>query len=114
MLTRYSLWRMVILGRGKLMFRRRPHNIDELLPKLLRAEGMETPLLQLRIIEAWDKVMGKNIGDMTGNKFIKNQTLFVKITSPALKQDLSMMKSRIVKRLNEAVHAQVIMDIHFY
>lgn len=96
------------------MFKRRPHNIDELIPKLLRVDGMETPLLQLRILEAWDMVMGKNIGDMTGNKFIKNQTLYIKITSPALKQDLSMMKSRILKRLNDEVHAQVIMDIHFY
>ena len=50
----------------------------------------------------------------TGEKFIKNQTLYVKITNPALRQDLSMMRTRIVQRINQTVGSQVITDVKVY
>ena len=56
----------------------------------------------------------KFVGRYTGEKFIKNQTLFVKITNPALRQDLSMMRSKLVQRLNAEVGAMVIADVRIY
>ena len=91
------------------MFRREVKSISDLLNKYLRAEGFETPLLQKRVIDSWEKV-----ASYTGEKFIKNQTLFVKIVNPALRQDLSMMRSQIVKRLNAEVGAMVIADLRIY
>ena len=78
------------------MFRREVKSISDLLNMYLRREGLETPLLQKRAIDAWDNIMGAMITRYTGEKFIKNQTLYVKITNPALRQDLSMMRTRIV------------------
>ena len=59
-------------------------------------------------------VVGPSIAALTGEKYIKNQTLFVKILSPALRQDLSMMRSKLVERLNAEVQAQIITEIRFY
>ena len=50
----------------------------------------------------------------TGEKFIRNQTLFVKILNPALRADLSMMRERLVKNLNVEAGASIISDIKFY
>ena len=47
-------------------------------------------------------------------RFIKNQTLFVKITNPALRHDLSMMRTQLMRRLNEQVGALIITDIKVY
>ena len=69
---------------------------------------------QQRLLSAWDEVVGKPIAQYTGERFIKNQTLFVKILSPALRADLSLSRSLLVKRLNEAAKAFVISDIKFY
>ena len=96
------------------MFRREVKSISDLLNMYLRREGLETPLLQKRAIDAWDTIMGAPITRYTGEKFIKNQTLFVKITNPALRQDLSMMRTRIVQRINPAVGSQVITDVKVY
>ena len=96
------------------MFRREVKSISDLLNMYLRREGLETPLLQKRAIDAWDTLMGPAIVRYTGEKFIKNQTLFVKILNPALRQDLSMMRSRIVRRINEAVGSQIIADVRVY
>ena len=96
------------------MFRREVKSISDLLNMYLRREGLETPLLQKRAIDAWDNIMGAMITRYTGEKFIKNQTLYVKITNPALRQDLSMMRTRIVQRINQAVGRQVITDVKVY
>ena len=96
------------------MFRRDVQSISDLLNMYLRREGLETPLLQKRAVDAWDTLMGPSIARFTGVKFIKNQTLFVKILNPALRQDLTMMRSRIVKRINETVGSQVIVDVRIY
>ena len=96
------------------MFRRKVKSIQELLPQILRHEGLETPLQQQRLLSAWDEVVGKPIAQYTCERFIKNQTLFVKVLSPALRADLTMGRSLLVKRLNEKAGGQVIFDIKFY
>lgn len=96
------------------MFRRDVQSISDLLNMYLRREGLETPLLQRRAIDAWEKVVGAGVAPYTGEKFIKNQTLFVKILSPALRQDLTMMRTQLVKRINEAVGSMVIADVRIY
>ena len=71
-------------------------------------------MLQTRLIDSWDEVAGKAVARYTGEKFIKNQTLFVKISSPALRTELSMMRTSLVSSLNQRVGAYIISDIRFY
>lgn len=96
------------------MFRRDVKNLSDVLNLCLRQNGLEMPLQQRRLIEAWDDVVGKGIAYYTAQKFIKNQTLFVKITNPALRGDLSMMKSQLVRQLNQKVGSMVIADLRIY
>lgn len=93
------------------MFRKKVTPLSEVLMHYLRMNGLETPLLQKRLIDAWDDVVGPNIVRYTEQKYIKNQTLFVKITTPALKADLNMMRTQLVERLNAAVGSFIIADI---
>ena len=95
------------------MFRKEVKSIGELILKNLRAQGLETPLQQKRLIEAWPEVMGDMIAGYTQDLFIKNQTLHVRLKNPALRADLSLMRPEIVKKLNAAVGSQVIVDIRF-
>lgn len=95
------------------MFKRDVQQIKDLILRNLRAQGLETPLLQKRLIDAWPTVMGETIASYTENLFIRNQTLFVHLTSPALRSDLSMQRKEIVRRLNEHVGEQIIADIRF-
>lgn len=96
------------------MFRRSVLPVSDVIMKLLRQQGLETPLMQKRLLDSWEKVAGVAIARYTGKKFIKNQTLFIQINNPALRQDLSMMRSQLVKRLNEEVRYQIITEIKFY
>lgn len=93
------------------MFKRQPSPISPLLQTILRNNGLETPLLQRRLIDAWDDVAGEIVARYTTEKVIRNQTLFVRLQHPALRSELSMKKSILVQNLNATVGAQIINDI---
>ena len=95
------------------MFRKHPLKVDNLLRVILRENGLETPLLQRRIVEAWDSIAGESVAKYTAEKYIRNQDLCVRIMNPALRADLGMRKTELVRRLNEAVGGQVITGIRF-
>ena len=95
------------------MIKNKPKQLGDLLMQFLRAEGLETPLLEHRIINAWPAVMGDTISRYTSELHIKNSILWVKIKSPALKQNLLMMHGDITRKLNAYVQSQVITDVHF-
>ena len=96
------------------MFRLDVQILADILAQCLRHDGLETPLQQRRLIDSWGKVAGRAVERYTGEKFIRNQTLFVKILNPALRADLSMMRERLVKNLNVEAGASIISDIKFY
>ena len=95
------------------MFKRREQAIGDLIMRNLRAQGLETPLLQKRLVEAWPTVAGEVIARHTTNVVIRNKTLFVSLNAPALRADLSMRRQEFVQILNNYVGNQVIADIRF-
>ena len=95
------------------MFRREVKELHDLVMRNLRAQGLETPLLQKRLIDAWPVVAGPT-ARYTQDVVIRNQTLYVKLLSPALRAELSMRRQELVQQLNAAVQSQVIADIRFH
>ncbi len=96
------------------MRRSQAESLTTLLGEFLREEGLETPLNQRRLISSWPEVVGPTIARYTGDVFIKNQTLYVRIKSAPLKNDLMMGRASLVSQLNQHIGAQVIADIVFY
>lgn len=95
------------------MFKRNIESLKDILLRNLREQGLETPLKQKRLVEAWPGVAGPVIARYTLNTYIYNQTLYVRLSNPALRSDLSMMRGELVKKLNAVVGEQVIIDIRF-
>ena len=77
----------------------------------LRETGLETPLNEHRLIQAWDKVLGPTVSKYTKELKIFNQVLFVTISSAALRNELMMRRTELISRLNTEVGAQVITQI---
>jgi len=77
----------------------------------LRETGLETPLNEHRLIQAWGTVLGPAVSRYTKELRIYNQVLFVTITSAALRNELMMRRAELTARLNAEVGAQVITQI---
>lgn len=95
------------------MFKRDAQQIKNLVLQVLHEQGLETPLLQKRLIDAWPKVAGAAVARYTLNTYIYNQTLYVRLSNPALRADLSMMRQELTKKLNDYIGEVIISDIHF-
>lgn len=95
------------------MFKREVKPINDLLLRNLRVHGLETPLLQRRLIASWPAVAGASVARYTTEVSIRNQTLYVRLRVPALRADLSMRRQELVRLLNERVGAQIITDVRF-
>lgn len=95
------------------MFSKREEHLVDVLHSLLREEGLETPILQRRLIALWPQVVGESVFSITDNLYIRNQTLFVHVAMPALRAELSMRRTELVEKLNSAVGAVIISDIRF-
>lgn len=95
------------------MRRTNSESVGELVRQYLRQQGLESPLNEYRLIQGWSHVMGPIVARYTRDITIRNQTLYVRLSSPAVRQELSMQRRELVTRLNTYVGAQVICDITF-
>lgn len=96
------------------MRRNNAEQIGDVIRFFLRQQGLESPLNEYRLVQAWGDVVGPAMSRYTSNLYIKNQTLHVHLTSAVLRQELMMARELLVKNLNQQVGAQVIVDIQFH
>jgi len=87
--------------------------LGDIVNQILRLSGLETPLNQHRIIEVWKNNIGRSFERYTENIFIKNQTLYIKLNSSVVRNELSMHAKVLANKLNNEVNAQVITNIVF-
>ena len=87
--------------------------LKEVVRELLKAYRLNGKLLEVRLMNSWENVVGKIISKHTLSLNISKKVLFVKLDSPALKNELGYSKERIIKSLNDEVGENVIEKIVF-
>lgn len=65
------------------MKRNDAEQIGKLIRNFLRQESLESPLNERRLISSWAEVLGPTIASYTRELYIKNQVLYVHLTSAA-------------------------------
>lgn len=93
------------------MERKTPKTLSDILPAYLRQMGLETPLLEYRLMAVWDGIVGERIAKATISKEIRNQKLVVRLSLPAARSELMMKRTELVRQLNNAVKSIIIYDI---
>lgn len=93
------------------MSRHNEHSIKDAITLLLKTYKLDERLAERRLINAWEDVMGKMIANHTRDLFVKHRQLFVTLDSAALRNELAMAKTKIVKMMNDAAGAVVIEDV---
>ena len=95
------------------MKRNNTERIGDLIRQFLRQNALEAPLNEYRLVDAWKDVVGPVILKYTTNIYIKNQTLYVHLSSSVIRQELMMGREMLVRNLNAQVGSQVIVNIVF-
>ena len=87
--------------------------LGEAIKEMIEAYRLDGKLNEVKLIGAWEKVAGKMISRHTKDLNIKDKKLYVTLDSPALRNELSYAREKIIKALNDAVGLQVIDEIVF-
>lgn len=95
------------------MKRNDAQQIGDMIRRFFRQNGLESPLNEYRLVHAWNDVVGPVISRYTTNLYIKNQILYVHLSSSMLREELMMGRDMLVRNLNQQVGAQVIVNIIF-
>jgi predicted nucleic acid-binding Zn ribbon protein len=89
------------------------HTLKQALKEMLKAYRLEGKLAEIRVIKAWPQVTGKLINRHTRNIYISKKKLFVRIDSPAIKNELFYNRQKVVELLNQEAGEKVIEEIVF-
>ena len=87
------------------------YKIEDLIVQMLQKNKLQTGINQLTVKDAWKEVMGNGVMSYTDSIHLNKSTLIVKLTSSALREELSYGKEKIVTMLNEFLKSNLIKTI---
>jgi predicted nucleic acid-binding Zn ribbon protein len=87
--------------------------IGEVIREMIETYRLEGKLNEVRLLHSWEKVVGEMIARHTLDLYIKNRKLFVKVDSPALKNELSYSRTEVLEKLNQEAGGKVIEEVIF-
>ena len=76
------------------------YQIGEALNIWLERSRWKARVMELRIREDWESIMGKTIARHTRQLYLKDKTLIIDAGHAVLRQELSSGKSQIIERIN--------------
>ena len=87
--------------------------LKEVLAKIMERYKLSPKLNEIQLREAWSRIMGKNVAQYTTDIYIEKKVLYIKLSSPALKQELSYSKEKLKVNINEEFGSEQITKIVF-
>ena len=88
--------------------------IKDVIQRLLETYKLHGRINNAKIIDNWEKMMGKTIAKHTTGLYIKQGILYVRINSASLKQEMFLHKKKIKEIVNNFVGSNHIDDISFF
>ena len=85
--------------------------IDNLIKFFIKENNLENGLENVKIKDLWYEQMKNGVANYTTDINLKNGTLYIKLKSSVLREELSYGKEKIVKLLNEKLKKDVIKKI---
>ncbi|MAU25543.1 MAG: RNA-binding protein [Flavobacteriaceae bacterium] len=85
--------------------------IDSLIKFFIKENNLENGLENVKIKDMWHELMKNGVANYTTDINLKNGTLYIKLKSSVLREELSYGKEKIVKLLNEKLKKDLIKKI---
>jgi predicted nucleic acid-binding Zn ribbon protein len=92
---------------------RKPNDksIKEAMDQLFQVYKLQQKFDETALIAAWPEMMGVAIANRTKELYIRQKKLFVRVESSVIKNELMMMRSQIIEKMNERAGGEVILEI---
>jgi Dna[CI] antecedent, DciA len=88
-------------------------SISEVLQQFIQVNRLEAGMDKIDVEQAWKNLMGNGVNSYTQEVILKGTTLYVKLTSAVLREELSYGKQKIIVMLNEELRKEVVKELVF-
>lgn len=87
------------------------HSLGKALKEFISANKLQPGMDRVHARSAWKDLMGNGVNQYTTAVELKNDTLYVSLSSSVLREELSLGRSKIIAMLNEELGREVIRNL---
>jgi hypothetical protein len=88
-----------------------PRRLGDVLRELTASLGIDDKLMQGRVVDMWYEILGERMAGQIESARVKGDRLYVRVKSPAWRQEIHLRRGEWMRRLNEELGRDVISEI---
>ncbi len=85
------------------MEKKEAQHIKDIISEILKNQHLDLKMLENRVVRSWEKVIGRTVARATTQIYMYQGTLYVSINSSVMRNELLMLKDKIMDALNQEV-----------
>ncbi len=90
-----------------------PHRLGKILENYLTRAGMLQRIREQKIIDAWERLVGKAVSEMTQPVRMRNGVLQVRVATSMWMHELHFHKKMIIQKMNDYAGNATVEDLWF-
>lgn len=79
------------------------HLLGDVIQKVLEETRLARPYLEHRVVTVWAETVGPLIAQYTSKVELKGDTLYVRVISPLVRNELLMLKDEILLKMHREI-----------
>ncbi len=87
--------------------------LGDVLRQALEEASLQGRFDELKAIDLWPTVVGPHLASLTSKPTVKDGVMTVGVSAPALRHELTMSRSSIIRHINLIMKKDVIKEIRF-
>jgi len=86
-------------------------SLGSVIKEYLKENNIDRKLAEVDIVSSWESIIGKQIARATSTIFIKDGTLHLHLKSSIVRNELLMMRSEIIRAINQRAGFEIVKAI---
>lgn len=87
------------------------NSLQDILKEFIQVNKLDAGMDKIDVEQAWKNLMGNGVNNYTEEVLLKRTTLYVKLSSAVLRNELSYGKDKIIRMINEELGKEVVKSI---
>ena len=87
------------------------HSLSEALNAFIKENKLQKGIDKVMVKKAWEKIMDNGVNNYTTAVELRNDTLYVSLSSSVLREELSHGKSKIIDMINQEMKKDLVKNI---
>jgi predicted nucleic acid-binding Zn ribbon protein len=88
-------------------------SLKEAIEQMLQVYKIKRRYDETAVIAGWPEIVGKPVANRTKELFIRDKKLFLRIESSVVKNELLLMRSQIIEKINGEAKDVIVEEIIF-